>query len=249
MTKAVLPPVDWSKSGAGDDLMHLQTGIFLIEIAPRLKCSIPHARCVVRNAMHVGYLEVLRVRRESPAANADACGNLGKLAANAEAALNVYLNRLERSSRKSRGMQLSIGTLRGVIPGFSGRSRSAAAASSFANPSKICFATIRKYVVLPGNDALAVALWALHAFCFDAFACTPRLAITAPEKRCGKTTLLDVVGLLVPRPLATANISTAATFRTIEVASSDHLSENEELRGNSQLRSPRWRPGRPDGWR
>jgi hypothetical protein len=81
--------------------MHLQTGIFLIEIAPRLKCSIPHARCVVRNAMHVGYLEVLRVRRESPAANADDCGNLGKLAANAEAALNVYLNRLEPSSRKS----------------------------------------------------------------------------------------------------------------------------------------------------
>jgi hypothetical protein len=68
--------------------------------------------------MHVGYLEVLRVRRESPAANADDCGNLGKLAANAEAALNVYLNRLEPSSRKSRGMQRSIGTLRGVIPGF-----------------------------------------------------------------------------------------------------------------------------------
>jgi Protein of unknown function (DUF3631) len=48
--------------------------------------------------------------------------------------------------------------------------------------------------------------------------------------------LLDVVGLLVPRPLATANISTAAAFRTIEVARPSllvdaFLSENEELRG------------------
>ena len=100
-------------------------------------------------------------------------------------------------------------------------------------------AAIRKYVVLTGGDAPAVALWVLHAFCFDSFACTPRLAITAPEKRCGKTTLLDVIGLLAPRPLSTANISAAATFRTIEVArptllideADTFLGENEELRG------------------
>ena len=98
---------------------------------------------------------------------------------------------------------------------------------------------ILKYVVLTENDALAVAMWILHAYCFDAFACTPRLAITAPEKRCGKTTLLDVIGLLVPRPLSTANISAAATFRTIEAVrpsllideADTFLSENEELRG------------------
>jgi putative DNA primase/helicase len=42
---------------------------------------------------------------------------------------------------------------------------------------------ILKYVVLTENDALAVAMWILHAYCFDAFACTPRLAIMAPEKR------------------------------------------------------------------
>jgi putative DNA primase/helicase len=98
---------------------------------------------------------------------------------------------------------------------------------------------IRKYVVLTENDALTIALWVLHTYCFDAFPCTPRLAITAPEKRCGKTTLLDVIGLLVPRPLSTANISAAATFRTIEAVrptllideADTFLSENEELRG------------------
>ena len=97
---------------------------------------------------------------------------------------------------------------------------------------------IRKYVVLTENDALAAAMWIRHAYCFDAFACTPRLAITAPEKRCGKTTLLDVIGILVPRPLSTANISSAATFRTIEAVrptlldeADTFLGENEELRG------------------
>jgi putative DNA primase/helicase len=100
-------------------------------------------------------------------------------------------------------------------------------------------AAIRKYVVLSEQDALAAALWVLHTYCFDAFACTPRLAVTSPEKRCGKTTLLDVIGLLVPRPLSTANISAAATFRTIETArptllvdeADTFLGENEELRG------------------
>ncbi len=100
-------------------------------------------------------------------------------------------------------------------------------------------AVIRKYVALTENDGLTVALWVLHSYCFDTFPCTPRLAITAPEKRCGKTTLLDVIALLVPKALATANISAAATFRTIEVArptllideADTFLGENEELRG------------------
>jgi putative DNA primase/helicase len=100
-------------------------------------------------------------------------------------------------------------------------------------------AAIRKYVVLAENAALSVALWILHTYCFDVFACTPRLAITAPEKRCGKTTLLDVIGLLVPRALSTANISAAATFRTIEISrptllideADTFFGDNEELRG------------------
>jgi putative DNA primase/helicase len=100
-------------------------------------------------------------------------------------------------------------------------------------------AAIRKYVILTDTDALTVALWVLHSYCFDAFPCTPRLAITAPEKRCGKTTLLDVISLLVPKALPTANISAAALFRSVELArpsllideADTFLGENEELRG------------------
>ena len=77
-------------------------------------------------------------------------------------------------------------------------------------------AAIRRYVVLDKNFALTAALWVIHSHCFDLFPCTPRLAITAPEKGCGKTTLLDVLTEIVPRSLSTAGISAAATFRTIE---------------------------------
>ncbi len=100
-------------------------------------------------------------------------------------------------------------------------------------------AAINRYVVLPKDAAFACALWVLHAHCFDAFTCTPRLAITAPEKRCGKTTLLDVIGELVSRPLPTANITAAAVFRAIEVKrpvllideADTFVGESEDLRG------------------
>jgi hypothetical protein len=100
-------------------------------------------------------------------------------------------------------------------------------------------ARISRYVALPKDGAFTVALWVLHANCFDAFTCTPRLAIRSPEKGCGKTTLLEVIAELVPRPLPTGSISAAALFRTIELAkpvvlideADTFLAEKDELRG------------------
>ena len=77
-------------------------------------------------------------------------------------------------------------------------------------------ATTRRYVVLPPSGAESVALWVMHAYAHDASHVSPILAVTSPEKRCGKTTLLEVLACLVPRALPTANISVAAVFRTIE---------------------------------
>ena len=100
-------------------------------------------------------------------------------------------------------------------------------------------ATIRKYVVMEPGSAEAVALWILHAHTLDAFQISPRLAITSPEKRCGKTTALDVVQFLAPRPLSTSNTTAAAIFRTIEAArptllideADTFLTNNEDIRG------------------
>jgi hypothetical protein len=74
---------------------------------------------------------------------------------------------------------------------------------------------VRRYVVLRPEQADTVALWIVHSHAADAAETTPYLAITSPEKRSGKSRLLEVLGRLVARPLATANISDAALFRAI----------------------------------
>jgi len=45
---------------------------------------------------------------------------------------------------------------------------------------------------------------------------SPFLALTSPEKRCGKTTTLHLLSALVPRPLPASSISPAALFRAVE---------------------------------
>jgi putative DNA primase/helicase len=98
---------------------------------------------------------------------------------------------------------------------------------------------IRRHVVMPEHCADATALWITHSYLLDVLHISPRLAITAPEKQCGKTTLLDVLSRLVWRPLELANTSASSIFRTIEKArptllldeGDTFLQDNEELRG------------------
>jgi putative DNA primase/helicase len=102
----------------------------------------------------------------------------------------------------------------------------------------IC-AAIRQYLILPNGSVEVLALWAVHTHAFKCFGCTPRLAITSPEKGCGKTTTLDVLAELVARPLSTSNATVAVVFRVVEMAAptllideaDTFLKENDELRG------------------
>jgi putative DNA primase/helicase len=55
--------------------------------------------------------------------------------------------------------------------------------------------------------------WGAHAH--DAARISPLLALLSPDRRCGKTTALELIGSLVPRPLTTANVTSAALFRVI----------------------------------
>jgi hypothetical protein len=74
---------------------------------------------------------------------------------------------------------------------------------------------IEAYVILPCEAKIAVTLWIMHAHAFEASTISPRLVITSPEKRCGKTTLTRVLQALVPKPLSAANITAAALFQTV----------------------------------
>jgi hypothetical protein len=75
---------------------------------------------------------------------------------------------------------------------------------------------VRRFVVLNREQADALALWTFHTHALDASDATPYIAVSSPEKRSGKTRLLEVLALLVRAPLPSANISDAALFRAIE---------------------------------
>jgi len=75
------------------------------------------------------------------------------------------------------------------------------------------------HIVLPKGGPEAIALWVLHAHAHDAAQISAILALVSPVKRCGKTTALNVLHCLVPRPLLSSNVSPAGLFRAIHQGS------------------------------
>jgi putative DNA primase/helicase len=100
-------------------------------------------------------------------------------------------------------------------------------------------AAILAHAVLPEGAAVAMGLWILHTYCLDAAAITPRLAIVSPTKRCGKTTVLKLLGALACKPLAAASLTPAVLYRVVEAfaptilvdEADTFLAEQDELRG------------------
>ena len=77
-------------------------------------------------------------------------------------------------------------------------------------------AALTKYVVLPDTHAAAaVTLWIATTHALPAFEVAPRLVANSPQKRCGKSRLLDVIGGTCHNPLATVNATVPALFRSI----------------------------------
>lgn len=99
--------------------------------------------------------------------------------------------------------------------------------------------TVQRFIVCNAETAHAAALWIVMTWVLDSVFVSPLAVITAPEKRCGKSQLLFVLGKLVKRPLAASNISAAALFRAIDawkptllVDEADaFMRDNEDLRG------------------
>jgi hypothetical protein len=71
-------------------------------------------------------------------------------------------------------------------------------------------------VVFQKTEILVVASWVMAAWLTDVWDRFPNLAVTSPEKRCGKTRLLELLGMITPNARHTANISPAAVYRWIE---------------------------------
>jgi hypothetical protein len=76
--------------------------------------------------------------------------------------------------------------------------------------------TFRRYVVFPDEHcAVGVVLWTATTHALQAFQHAPRLVINSPEKRCGKSRLLDIIAGTCHAPLMSVNATVAAIYRSI----------------------------------
>jgi len=74
---------------------------------------------------------------------------------------------------------------------------------------------LRSYVVMSEAQTLIVALWVIHTHCVEVFQQTPYLAVTSAEKQCGKSRLMELLGLLVARPWPAVMPSEAVLYRHV----------------------------------
>ncbi len=106
-------------------------------------------------------------------------------------------------------------------------------------------AVFARYCVLPDRHAsVAITLFTAYTHAASAFDFAPRLVLTSPEKRSGKTRCMEIVGHMAHKPMWTANASTAAIYRSLNAPITLLLDEadtvfgtktkaeqNEDLRG------------------
>jgi len=99
--------------------------------------------------------------------------------------------------------------------------------------------TIRLFIVLDTDQAHAAALWCALTWFIDVAEIAPLAIINAPEKSCGKTQLLTVLGRMAYRPLTASNSTASALFRAVELwkptimidEADTFFRDNAELRG------------------
>lgn len=76
--------------------------------------------------------------------------------------------------------------------------------------------TIRRFIVLDVEQAHAAAVWVALTWFVDVVEVAPLAIINAPEKSCGKTQLLTVMGRMAYKPLHASSASASALFRAVE---------------------------------
>jgi putative DNA primase/helicase len=100
-------------------------------------------------------------------------------------------------------------------------------------------ALFRRYIMLPPWADIALPLWVLHDWTYNACEISPILCLTSPTKRCGKTSVMILLTYLTRRSDLASNISKASIYRYIEAEhptllideGDTFLTEDDEMRG------------------
>ncbi|MDP2523957.1 DUF3631 domain-containing protein [Neptunomonas phycophila] len=72
------------------------------------------------------------------------------------------------------------------------------------------------HCVMTDQERVATTLWIISSYCNNSFRIFPRLTVISPERRCGKSTLLEVIEAVTKNALLTSNLSTAVLYRLTE---------------------------------
>ena len=73
--------------------------------------------------------------------------------------------------------------------------------------------TIKKYCVMSEEEAQAISLWIASSYLINSFRIFPKLTLVSPERRCGKTTALEVIEALCRDPMMVSNVTSAVIYR------------------------------------
>ena len=98
-------------------------------------------------------------------------------------------------------------------------------------------ASISRYIALPDHCAEAITLWIVHSHAPQAADFSPRLIITSPIMRCGKSTLLRLIGALVTRKLTASNLTGAVLFRSVEMSGPTLLVDEADSFSSARMRT------------
>ncbi|MDB4478185.1 DUF3631 domain-containing protein [Akkermansiaceae bacterium] len=98
---------------------------------------------------------------------------------------------------------------------------------------------LKRHIIMPPESRLALTMWTVASYCYDSFRIFPRVVLHSPEKRCGKTTTMELIHASVFKGILASNVSPAAVFRLIEEynptliidEADSFLRDNEQLRG------------------
>jgi Protein of unknown function (DUF3631) len=98
---------------------------------------------------------------------------------------------------------------------------------------------IRRHIVASEHLFTAAALWTGFAWTHDAYAHSPLLLATSKEPNSGKTTLIELLKLLVPRGLSAVDMTAPTLFRFIEKFNPTFVCDEADtlFREKEQLRS------------
>ena len=154
---------------------------------------------------------------------ADACGGLegGALLAVRAAARIALKNDLKMLVSES-AEQIGIAFASGDEPEQQGHSITWTDIKPAESPQPLAVildrivSGVTERVYLPDGAADVIACYTALCYVFEYWPIRPLLAISSPVKQCGKTTLLDLIAMLIPRAYPTGGITAAALFRMIE---------------------------------